>query len=197
MRALRPAIVLIAVFTVLTGLIFPIAFSGVATTVVPGVANGSIIERDGKPIGSALIGQNFTSDRYFHPRPSATLDTDPNDSTKTIPSPYNADNSAGSNLAPSSKALIDRVTGDVKAIGSTTPVPGDMVTTSASGLDPDISPDNAMLQVARVAKARGLPEDRVRALVDEHVTGRLFGLFGQPRVNVLSLNLALDQLKVS
>ncbi|MBV9813267.1 MAG: potassium-transporting ATPase subunit KdpC [Acetobacteraceae bacterium] len=196
MRTLRPALVLIVLFTLLTGVVLPIAFSGVATAVAPQLAGGSIVERDGKPVGSALIGQNFASGRYFHGRPSATTDTDPNDPSKTVPVPYDANSSGGSNLAPTSKALIDRVTKDVAAIGLKS-VPGDMVTTSASGLDPDISPENAMLQVARVARARNLPEDRVRGLVEQHVEGRLFGLLGQPRVNVLSLNLALDALKVS
>ena len=142
-------------------------------------------------VGSALIGQSFAADRYFHGRPSATTDTDPNDPSKTIAAPYNASSSGGSNLGPTSKALLDRVTADVAANGPA-PVPADMVTTSASGLDPDISPANAARQVARVAAARRLPEERVRALVAAHTEGRLFGLLGEPRVNVLALNLALD-----
>ena len=186
---LRPALVLIVLFTALTGLALPLGFSGAATLLVPARAGGSLIERDGRIVGSSLIGQNFTAARYFHGRPSATTDTDPNDATKTIAAPYNANNSAGSNLGPTSKALLDRVKADV---GAATGVPADAVTSSASGLDPHISPANAERQVARVAAARGLPEARVRDLVAAHVEGRLFGLIGEPRVNVLALNMALD-----
>jgi len=195
MRHLRPAIVLIALFTMLTGIALPLAFTGAATALVPGRANGSLITRDGKVVGSALIGQAFASGRYFHGRPSATTGTDPNDPTKTVPAPYDASSSGGSNLGPTSKALLDRVTGDVAVLGTTggpAPVPGDMVTSSASGLDPDISPANAARQAARVAAARGQPEDQVRALVAQHTRGRLLGLLGEPRVNVLALNMALD-----
>jgi K+-transporting ATPase ATPase C chain len=163
----------------------------------PFQANGSLIERDGHVVGSALIGQNFTGDQWFHPRPSATTDTDPNDSTKTIAAPYNADNSGGSNLGPTSKALVDRITDDTKKLAAEnpgTPVPMDLVTTSASGLDPDITPAGALFQVPRIAKARGLTDDQVRQLVDQHTTGRLAGLIGEPHVNVLALNLALDAL---
>ena len=152
---------------------------------------------DGKVVGSALIGQNFTGDNYFHGRPSATTDTDPNDSTKTIPAPYNADNSGGSNLGPTSKALLDRVTADTDKLAKQnpgTPVPIDLVTTSASGLDPDVTPAGALFQVPRIAKARHLPEETVRKLVQDHTTGRLAGLIGEPHVNVLELNLALDAL---
>ncbi len=189
MNHLRPAIVLIALFTLLTGIVLPLAFSGAATALVPGRATGSLVERDGKLVGSALLGQNFTTDRYFHPRPSATTDTDPNDPAKTVPVPYDANSSGGSNLGPTSKALVDRVH---EVIGTDTAVPADAVTTSASGLDPDISPENAERQVARVASARGLPPDVVRALVANQREGRLFGLFGERHVNVLALNLALD-----
>ena len=196
MSALRPALVLITLFTVLLGLIFPLGLTGIATSMVPHLAYGSLVERDGKVIGSSLIGQNFTSDRYFHPRPSATTDTDPKDPSKTISVPYDANSSGGSNLAPTSKALIDRVKGDVDSLGGG-PLPSDMVTTSGSGLDPDISPGDAYRQIPRVAKARGIPDEHVRALVVQHIQGRLFGVFGESRVNVLELNLALDALKVS
>ena len=146
-------------------------------------------------VGSALIGQEFKTDKYFHGRPSATVAPDPNDSTKTVPVPYNAANSGGSNLGPTSKALNDRVKEDVEKLKAENPsqaVPIDLVTTSASGLDPDISPEGALFQVPRVAKARNLPEDRVRQLVTDNTRGRLGGLLGEPRVNVLALNLALD-----
>jgi K+-transporting ATPase ATPase C chain len=183
--------------TVITGLAYPLAMTGLAQVFFPGQANGSLIERDGKVIGSTLIGQNFTGPNYFHGRPSATTDTDPNDPTKTVPAPYNAGNSGGSNLGPTSKALVDRVTEDAGKLAAEnpgTPVPMDLVTTSASGLDPDISPAAALFQVSRVAKARDLPEAKVRQLVQDHVTGRLAGLIGEPHVNVLELNLALDAL---
>ena len=191
---IRPAIVLIVLMTVLTGLAYPLAMTGLAQVLFPHQAAGSLIEKDGKVIGSELIGQNFTDAKYFHGRPSATTDTDPNDSTKTVPAPYNAGNSGGSNAGPTSKSLIERVQGDVDTLkkenGGSIPV--DLVTTSASGLDPDISPEAALFQVPRVAKARNMPEDRVRALVTENTKGRLAGLLGEPRVNVLALNLALD-----
>ena len=191
MSHLRPALVLVVLFTILTGLFFPFAFTGVAEAVVPGLAGGSLLQRDGHVVGSALLGQSFTADRYFHGRPSATTDTDPADSSKTVPSPYNAASSSGSNPGPTSKALIDRVTEGAKAAGPA-PVPGDELTTSASGLDPDISPENAARQVARVASARSLPAARVQEVVAQHSAGRLAGLIGEPRVNVLELNLALD-----
>jgi K+-transporting ATPase ATPase C chain len=171
--------------------------TGIAQAIFPYQANGSLIVQNGKTIGSTLIGQNFTAAKYFHGRPSATTDTDPNDSSKTIASPYNADNSGGSNLGPTSKALLDRVTADTKTLAAEnpgTPVPMDLVTTSASGLDPDLSPAAALFQVPRVAKARNLPEAQVRQLVQDHIVARLAGLIGEPHVNVLQLNMALDAL---
>jgi K+-transporting ATPase ATPase C chain len=192
---LRPAIVLILLFTLLTGVALPLAMTGVGSVVFPFQAGGSLIQKDGKVIGSALIGQNFTDAKYFQSRPSAITAPDPKDPTKTIDTPYDASNSAASNLAPTSKALIDRVAGDVKTLRATegdAPIPADAVTTSASGLDPDISPENALRQVARVAAARKLPEDKVRALVDAQTVQPFLGFLGQPHVNVLKLNMALD-----
>jgi potassium-transporting ATPase KdpC subunit len=200
LQHLRPAIVLILLLSALTGLVYPLAVTGVAQVVLPFQANGSLIEKDGAVVGSALIGQWFKSDRYFHARPSATTDTDPNDSTKTIDAPYNAANSSGSNLGPTSQKLVDRVKADVeawRAKAGSSPVPADAVTTSASGLDPHVSPQTALGQVASVAKARGLPEDQVRALVEAAVQRPFLGLIGEPRVNVLRLNLALDRLQSS
>ena len=195
---LRPAIVLLALFSVLTGILYPLAVTGIAQAVMPWRANGSLIQRDGHVVGSALIGQNFADPRYFQGRPSATTDTDPADATKTVPAPYNAANSGASNLGPTSKALIDRVTADHAALiareGVTGGVPVDLVTTSASGLDPHISPAAAYFQAARVAKARGMDEGQVRALITARIEGRLLGLLGEPVVNVLDLNLALDAL---
>jgi K+-transporting ATPase ATPase C chain len=196
LKDIRPAIMMIVIFTVLTGLAYPLAMTGIAGVLFPHQAAGSLIERDGKVIGSELIGQNFTSAKYFHGRPSATTDTDPNDSTKTIPAPYNAANSGGSNLGPTSKALADRVKDDVAKLKSENPdmpIPVDLVTTSASGLDPDISPDGALFQVPRVAKARGMAPAQVPAIVAANTQGRWLGLLGEPRVNVLALNMALDQ----
>jgi len=198
LKELRPAIVMILVMTVLTGLLYPLAMTGIAQLAFPHQARGSLIEKDGKVIGSALLGQNFEKPEYFHGRPSATTDTDPKDSSKTVPAPYNAANSSGSNAGPTSKALIERVQADVdklKAENPNTPVPIDLVTTSASGLDPDISPAAAMFQVPRVAKARGIDEGQVRRLVQLHSEIRTFGILGEPRVNVLQLNMALDALK--
>ncbi|HVZ06365.1 K(+)-transporting ATPase subunit C [Rhodopila sp.] len=194
---IRPAIVMIIAMTLLTGLAYPLAMTGIAQLVFPYQANGSLIVRDGKVIGSALIGQTFTGPEWFHARPSATTDTDPNDASKTIPAPYNAANSGGSNLGPTAKALIDRITGDTRKLAAEnpgTPVPMDLVTASASGLDPDITPAAALFQVPRVARARNLPEDQLRQLVERTTTGRLLGLLGEPHVNVLALNRALDAL---
>jgi potassium-transporting ATPase KdpC subunit len=197
MKHIRPAIVMIIAMTVITGIVYPLLMTGIAQAVFPYQANGSLIEKDGKVIGSALIGQNFTSDKYFHGRPSATTEPDPKDATKTVPVPYAADNSSGSNLGPTSKALVDRVKADAATLAKEnpgTPIPSDLVTTSASGLDPDVTPAGALFQVPRVAKARGLAEDKVRQLVEDHVTGRLLGIIGEPHVNVLKLNLALDAM---
>ncbi len=197
LKHIRPAVIMIVGMTVITGLIYPLGMTGIAQVLFNHHANGSLIERDGKIIGSELIGQNFTDVKYFHGRPSATTDTDPNDATKTVPAPYNAANSSGSNLGPTSKALVDRVKDDTAKLAAdnpNAPVPVDLVTTSASGLDPDISPAAALFQVPRVAKARGLSEDTVRQLVEAHIAGRLAGIIGEPHVNVLRLNLALDAL---
>ncbi|MDP1752332.1 MAG: K(+)-transporting ATPase subunit C [Reyranella sp.] len=196
LRHIRASVVILLLMTVLTGLAYPLAMTGLARVVLPDQAAGSLIERDGKVVGSSLIGQNFAEDRYFQGRPSATTDTDPKDATKTVAAPYNAANSAGSNLGPTSKALVDRVQEDVKKLGGAAnkPVPGDLVTTSGSGLDPHISPAAAAWQVARVAKARNLPEAEVQKLVAQHTVGRELGVLGEPRVNVLKLNLALDAL---
>jgi K+-transporting ATPase ATPase C chain len=198
LKEIRPAIVLIVALTLITGLVYPLAMTGIAEVIFPRQAQGSLIEKDGKVVGSALIGQAFADDKYFHGRPSATNAPDPKDPTKTVDAPYNAANSMGSNLGPTSKALADRVKADVEKLKKENPsaaVPVDLVTTSGSGLDPDISPASALFQVPRVAKARGLPVERVRALVDSQTEGRTFGLLGEPRVNVLKLNLALDGLK--
>ena len=195
LREIRPAIIILVALTLITGLAYPLAMTGVAGAIFPKQAAGSLIERDGKVVGSALIGQEFKDDKYFHGRPSATTAPDPADATKTVPAPYNAANSSGSNLGPTSKALNDRVKEDVDKLKAENPqgtVPIDLVTTSGSGLDPDISPEAALFQVPRVAKARNMPEDRVRQLVSDNTQGRLAGLIGEPRVNVLALNLALD-----
>jgi potassium-transporting ATPase KdpC subunit len=197
LRQIRPAIVMIVGMTIITGLAYPLAMTGIAQVLFNHQANGSLIERDGKVIGSSLIGQNFTGEKYFHGRPSATTDTDPNDSSKTVPAPYNAANSSGANLGPTSKALVDRVKGDtakLQAEDPNMPVPVDLVTVSGSGLDPDVSPAAALFQVPRVAKARGLTEDQVHQLVEAHIAGRLAGIIGEPHVNVLELNLALDAM---
>ena len=197
LRQLRPAVVLLILLSALTGLLYPLAITGIAQAVMPHRANGSLVGKAGAPVGSVLIGQNFASDRYFHGRPSATQGPDPADASKTIDAPYNADNSTGSNLGPTSQKLVDRVKADVeakRAAGWATPIPADAVTTSASGLDPEISPATAFAEVPAVAKARGLPEEKVRAMVAAHVKGRALGLIGEPRVNVLRLNLTLDAM---
>ena len=196
LKEIRPAIVVLVALTLITGLIYPLVMTGIAGVIFPYQAQGSMIERDGTVVGSALIGQVFTDDKYFHGRPSATNTPDPNDPTKNVDAPYNAANSGGSNLGPTSKMLADRLQGDVdklKAENPSVPVPVDLVTTSGSGLDPHISPAAALFQVPRVAKARSIPEDRLRQLVQDQTERRFLGLLGEPRVNVLGLNLALDR----
>jgi K+-transporting ATPase ATPase C chain len=196
LKEIRPAITFFIGLTIITGLVYPLAMTGIAGAIFPHQAQGSLIERNGAVIGSELIGQQFTSERYFHGRPSATLGPDPADSSKTVPAPYNAANSMGSNLGPTNKALIERVQADVERLKQENPgmpVPIDLVTTTGSGLDPDISPEAALFQVPRVAKARSTTEVQLRELVHRHIHDRILGIFGEPRVNVLALNLALDQ----
>jgi K+-transporting ATPase ATPase C chain len=196
LKEIRPAIVFIVALTLITGVAYPFAMTGIARVIFPSQSQGSLVERDGKVVGSGLIGQEFKGDGYFHGRPSATVAPDPDDSTKSVPAPYNAANSGGSNLGPTNKALIERVQGDVEKLkqeNASAPIPTDLVTASGSGLDPHISPAAALFQVPRVAKARNMPEDRLRRLVDEHIEDRTFGLLGEPRVNVLALNIALDR----
>jgi K+-transporting ATPase ATPase C chain len=198
LKQLRPAIVMTIVLTVVTGLMYPLAMTGIAQLAFPHQANGSLIVKDGKVIGSELIGQNFTKPEYFHGRPSATTEPDPKDATKSVAAPYNAANSSGSNAGPTAKSLVERVQADVKALkeeNPNQPVPIDLVTTSASGLDPEISPAAALFQVPRVAKARGRDETEIRRLVQLHTEVRALGVIGEPRVNVLQLNMALDALK--
>jgi potassium-transporting ATPase KdpC subunit len=197
LKEIRPAIVLLLLMSGITGIAYPYAVTGAGKLLFPHQADGSLVERNGKIVGSSLIGQNFTGDQYFHGRPSATNDTDPADATKTISVPYRADASTGSNYGPTSQALLDRVKGDVATLKAenAAPVPVDLVTASASGLDPDVTPAGALFQVERVAKARNLPVEQVRALVEAHVDGRTAGLLGEPHVNVLALNLALDGMK--
>ena len=196
LKELRPALIMLLLFTVITGLIYPLAVTGFAQVLFPRQANGSLVVADGKVVGSSLIGQVFSEDRYFQGRPSATSAPDPKDASKTVDAPYNAANSGGSNLGPTSKALIERVKTDVEARKGQNPnakVPTDLVTTSGSGLDPHISPEAALFQVPRVAKARSMPEDRLRDLVNRYTESRTFGFLGEPRVNVLALNMALDR----
>ncbi|MGC8469573.1 MAG: potassium-transporting ATPase subunit KdpC [Acetobacteraceae bacterium] len=197
MNHIRPAIVMMLAMTLLTGLAYPLAVTAIAQLVFPWQANGSLLRRNATVIGAARIGQNFTSDRYFHPRPSATTGPDPADPARTIGVPYNGANSAGSNLGPTSRELVRHVQARAAALAAqnpAVPVPVDLVTSSASGLDPDITPAGALFQVPRVARARGLPVAVVRRLVLAHITPRLFGVIGEPHVNVLRLNLALDAL---
>lgn len=197
LKELRPAILLGIALLLITGLVYPLAITGIAEAIFPHQAEGSLVTLNGKVVGSELIGQAFTSDRYFHGRPSATLGPDPADASKSVPQPYNAANSMGSNLGPTNKTLIERVQSDVTKLrqeNASAPVPIDLVTTTASGLDPHISPEAALFQVPRVARSRNLAEDRVRQLVNEHLENRELGLLGEPRVNVLALNMALDQI---
>ncbi|HEY7976256.1 MAG TPA: potassium-transporting ATPase subunit KdpC [Ktedonobacterales bacterium] len=196
LRQLRPAILLTLLLTLLAGIIYPLAVTGAAQALFPSQANGSLIYVNGKPIGSGLIGQYWTQPQYFHGRPSATVNL------QGTPAPYQADNSGGSNLGPTNKVLVQTVQQRIAAlkqenpdVPAGTPIPVDLVTASASGLDPDISVAAAYYQIPRVAKARGLSQSSVRAQVDAHITGRFLGLFGEPRVNVLELNLALDALR--
>ena len=198
LREIRPAIVLVVALALITGLIYPLAMTGLAQVLFPRQSNGSLIEQNGKIVGSALIGQQFSGAGYFHGRPSATTAPDPNDATKTVEAPYNAANSVGSNLGPTNKALVERVKADVEKLKEENPkgtIPIDMVTTSGGGLDPHITPEAAIFQAPRVAKARGLPEARVLQLIGEHIDGRVLGFIGEPRVNVLALNMALDRAK--
>jgi K+-transporting ATPase ATPase C chain len=197
LNQLRPALVILVLLTVLTGLAYPFAITGLAGVLFPSQAGGSLVTSNGKIVGSALIGQSFTSDKYFHGRPSATTAPDPKDASKTIPAPYNAANSSGSNLGPTNKALLDRIkedTAKLKAENPNAPIPQDLVTTSGSGLDPNITPEAAFFQVPRVAKARNIPEDKLHDLVSNLVEGRIMGIIGEPKVNVLALNIALDRL---
>jgi len=196
LKEIRPAVLILIALTLITGLAYPLAMTAIAGVLFPKQAQGSLIEQGGKVVGSALIGQEFRDDKYFHGRPSATTAPDPADSSKTVAAPYNAANSGGSNLGPTSKALADRVKEDVDKLRAENPaaaVPVDLVTTSGSGLDPDISPEAALFQVPRVAKARSMPEEAVRQLVVANTQGRLAGILGEPRVNVLALNLAVDR----
>lgn len=198
LKHIRPALMMIIAMTVILGFIYPLGMTGLAQVAFPHQAAGSLIEKDGQVIGSELIGQAFVDPKYFHGRLSATSGPDPADPTKSTSVPYNAANSSGSNLGPTSQTLLDRVKADVAALKEENPgkaIPVDMVTSSSSGLDPDITPANALFQAPRIAKARGIPEARVSALVQEHIEGRALGILGEPRVNVLKINLALDAIR--
>ena len=185
---------------VLCGLAYPLVLTGLGQWLMPSQANGSLARNaDGVVIGSRLIGQLWNGPEWFHGRPSATTDTDPGDPSKTVPAPYNAASSGASNLGPTSRNLVERLSVDRKALEEAQPelagtmLPADMLTSSASGLDPDISPANAALQATRVARARGVPQADIHALLDRQITGRSLGIFGEPRANVLDLNLALQR----
>ncbi len=194
---IRPAIVMLLLFTALTGIAYPLLVTGIAQVALPVQANGSLLLKDGKTIGSELIGQHFSSDRYFRPRASATSGPDPKDETKTVDAPYNAASSSGSNIGPTAKKLAERVKADVDSLKGETGaarVPADSVTTSASGLDPHISPAFAGMQAARIAKSRNLPEGAVRRLIADRIEEPTLGFIGEPRINVLMLNLALDKM---
>src|SRR5215472_17119615 len=194
LRQFRPAIMLTVLLTLLLGIIYPLVTTGIAQAAFPSQANGSLVCVNGKPIGSSLIGQYWTEPQYFAGRPSVT------NNLSGTPAPYEADNSAGSNLGPTNSALVQTVQQriaqlkkDNPDVPKGTPIPADLVEASASGIDPDISVAAAYYQIPRIAKARGMPQDAVRALVDAHITGRFLGIFGEPRINVLDLNLALDR----
>ncbi|CAA7620348.1 potassium translocating ATPase, subunit C [Candidatus Terasakiella magnetica] len=197
-KQLVPATLLTLLLTVLLGLGYPLAMTGIAGTLFPTQAHGSLIERNGTVVGSALIGQSFTKPEYFHPRPSATTDSDPADPSKTVPAPYNAASSGASNAAPTSKSYIGGIWALVEQIKAENPdaripVPVDLVTASGSGLDPHISPAAVEYQLPRIAKARHVSEAGLRALVASHTEGRVFGILGEARANVLRLNLVLDE----
>ncbi len=197
LKQIRPALMLLVLFTLLTGLAYPLGMTGLGQLLFPYQANGSLVVRNGTVVGSALIGQNFASAKYFHGRLSTTSEPDPKDATKSISVPYAADNSSASNLGPTSKALVTRVKADAATLHAenpSMPVPVDLVTSSASGLDPDITPAAALFQIPRVARARGLDEGAVRQLVERHIEGRMMGLIGEPHVNVLRLNMDLDAM---
>ena len=198
LREIRPAIIILVLLTLITGLAYPLAMTAIAGAIFPKQARGSLVERNGEVVGSALIGQEFKDDKYFHGRPSATTAPDPADATKTVSAPYNAANSGGSNLGPTSRVLIERLTADRKILDQAEPelagkpIPADMLTTSASGLDPEISLAYAALQVRRVAAARGVTEEQISAVLARHIAGRTLGILGEPWVNVLELNLDLQ-----
>lgn len=197
LKEIRPAIVFLIGLVIITGLVYPLAMTGAAQVLFPYQAQGSLIERNGRVIGSSLIGQQFLEEKYFHGRLSATTAPDPQDASKTIPAPYNAANSMGSNLGPTNKALADRLKEGVDALKKQNPaaaVPVDLVTTSGSGLDPDISPEAALFQVPRVAKARNVSEARVRSVIESVIVAPTLGFIGEPRINVLQLNLAMDKI---